>query len=224
LRAETEEQRSRRLAAGRERAARYRANETPAQRTERLAYFREYKKSYYPANKEKISAGGKRRYEQKRSEILIQCREYRHKNKDKLAAACLHKRRTAPQTLLASRLRHRLFMLLRVTGTRKTKATMRLVGCDRPCLKTWVEMQFLPGMTWGESREWHIDHIIPCSAFDLTSESQQSVAFHYLNLRPMWAKDNVAKRDRLVVDRPSDGIWTLDHVMKARRITAGVRR
>lgn len=224
MRLETEEQRSRRLAAGRERAARYRANETPEQRAKRLAYFQEYRKSYYSANKDKIAAGNKKRYEQKKPEILIQCKEYRQKNKDKITAAYSHKRRTDPQTLLASRLRHRLSMLLRVTGTRKTKATMRLVGCDRPCLKTWIEMQFLPEMTWGVSREWHIDHIIPCSAFDLTSESQQSVAFHYLNLRPMWAKDNVAKRDRLVVERPSDGIWTLDHVIKARRITAGVRR
>lgn len=224
MRKETEEQRSRRLAASRERSARHRASETPEKRAQRLAYFQEYKKSYYSANKDKIAAGNKKRYEQKRPEILKQCREYRRKNKSRLSAAYSHKRRTDPQTLLASRLRHRLSMLLRVTGARKTKATMRLVGCDRPCLKTWIEMQFLPGMTWATSREWHIDHIIPCKAFDLTSESQQSVAFHYLNLRPMWAKENAAKRDRLVIERPGDGIWTLDHVMKARQVIAGVER
>ena len=43
---------------------------------------------------------------------------------------------------------------------------------------------------------WHIDHIIPCAFFDLTKASHQRVCFNWQNLQPLWAKDNLSKRDK----------------------------
>jgi len=40
---------------------------------------------------------------------------------------------------------------------------------------------------------WHIDHIIPLAAFDLTDREQVKQACHYTNLRPMWAEENLSK-------------------------------
>lgn len=62
-------------------------------------------------------------------------------------------------------------------------------------------MQFEPGMTWdnlgkGEGK-WQIDHIIPCSYFDLTKEENQRICFNYRNLQPLWAKDNVKKSNKI---------------------------
>jgi len=40
---------------------------------------------------------------------------------------------------------------------------------------------------------WHIDHIRPCSSFDLSDEEQQRACFHHSNLQPLWVKDNLEK-------------------------------
>ena len=57
----------------------------------------------------------------------------------------------------------------------------------------YIEAQFKPGMTWERYGEWHVDHIRPCASFDLTDPKQQKICFHYSNLQPLWAADNIKK-------------------------------
>ena len=67
-------------------------------------------------------------------------------------------------------------------------------------LRNHIERQFLPGMSWENSSQWHIDHIIPVSSFDYKSTSDD--AFRYCwaltNLRPLWRTQNISKGDRRV--------------------------
>ena len=70
-------------------------------------------------------------------------------------------------------------------------------------LMAHLERQFLPGMTWGNRGEWHIDHIVPQSAFSFTSAEDEDfrACWALCNLRPLWAKDNIlksAKRTHLI--------------------------
>lgn len=43
----------------------------------------------------------------------------------------------------------------------------------------------------------HCDHIIACNNFNLLLESEQRLCFHYTNLQPLWAIDNLKKSDNL---------------------------
>lgn len=78
-------------------------------------------------------------------------------------------------------------------GGQKSHKTTKLVGCSVPKLRQHLEAQFTDGMTWDNHGEWHIDHIKPCASFDLTDEHQQLECFHYTNLQPLWARDNLSK-------------------------------
>jgi hypothetical protein len=64
-----------------------------------------------------------------------------------------------------------------------------------------LEAQFRDGMSWDNYGRygWHIDHIIPCSSFDLTDTDQQRKCFHYTNLQPLWAHENLSKGPRFEV-------------------------
>lgn len=67
-------------------------------------------------------------------------------------------------------------------------------------LKVHIEKQFTKGMSWEKRSEIHIDHIIPVSSFNITDiycEDFKS-CFALSNLRPLWAKENMQKSDKIL--------------------------
>lgn len=94
------------------------------------------------------------------------------------------------------RLRKRLRNVL--SGEKKSASSRRLVGCSPSELEAHIASLFLPGMSWSNRHLWHIDHIRPCASFDLSDPAEQAKCFHYTNLQPLWAQDNIRKGSRLV--------------------------
>jgi hypothetical protein len=87
---------------------------------------------------------------------------------------------------------------LKVPGS-KSAASQRIVGCSLFELRLWLEARFQPGMTWANHGlyGWHIDHVIPISKFDLADPAQVRACFHYTNLQPLWAPENLSKRNKI---------------------------
>jgi hypothetical protein len=84
-------------------------------------------------------------------------------------------------------------------GRAKTASTLNLLGCSLDDFIRHLESLFTFGMTWENYglRGWHIDHKRPCASFDLSQPAQQRACFHYTNLQPLWAFDNLSKGNRI---------------------------
>lgn len=69
-----------------------------------------------------------------------------------------------------------------------------IVGCSREYLLSYLQSKFTRKMSWNNyATAWQIDHIIPCSKFNLTDHSQVLQCFHFSNLQPLLIKDNKTK-------------------------------
>ena len=77
------------------------------------------------------------------------------------------------------------------------KSSLDLLGCSGAELAQHLEKQFQEGMTHDNYGEWHIDHIRPIASFDLSNPKEAEECFHYTNLQPLWAIDNLTKGSKL---------------------------
>jgi hypothetical protein len=83
-------------------------------------------------------------------------------------------------------------------GHSKSDSTINMLGCTINELWKHLESTFKPGMTKENHGLWHVDHIIPCSSFDLSKPEEQAKCFHYSNLQALWAHENLSKGDKFV--------------------------
>jgi len=65
-----------------------------------------------------------------------------------------------------------------------------------------LERQFDRSMSWDNyGSYWHVDHIIPCDAFDLNKESEQRICFNWQNLQPLEGGENIRKSNRFTQEQ-----------------------
>ena len=161
-----------------------------------------YSKIYYKANKDKVKALAKVYYEINRDKRIAYGKAYSKANRDKVNAHRNiyrnNRMKTDIQFKLSRVLRRRLSQALH--GNYKNGSAVKDLGCSIDELKTHLESKFQSGMTWDNwsFKGWHIDHIKPLASFDLTDREQLLIACHYTNLQPLWAKDNLAKGDKII--------------------------
>ena len=96
---------------------------------------------------------------------------------------------------MARILSHRIREAIKSQKCKKESKTVDLLGCSIEEFKRYLETKFVSGMSWENYGQWHIDHIIPCAAFDLSDIEQQKKCFNYTNLQPLWAFENMSKND-----------------------------
>ena len=107
---------------------------------------------------------------------------------------------------LRQSVKNRIRHTLKKAKAKKSDRTMNLIGCTTEELRTHLEKQFVEGMNWENRSEWHIDHRRPCASFDLCDKEQQRMCFHYTNLQPLWATDNLRKSAKFDAET-FDYVW-----------------
>jgi hypothetical protein len=152
-------------------------------------------RAYNKANKEKKNAAYKRWYYEHAEEQKFRSREWARKNRKSLGEKERFKVQTDLSFRIKKRLRSRVKSAIQGKGLHKHFRTMEMLGGTYEQLHNHIELKFQPGMTWENygRNGWHIDHIRPCASFDLSDPAQQKECFHYTNLQPLWAKDNLSK-------------------------------
>tara|TARA_R110000765_G_scaffold324664_1_gene416234 strand:+ start:57 stop:872 length:816 start_codon:yes stop_codon:yes gene_type:complete len=188
-------------------------------------YYKKNKEKYYIYNK-KYVLKNKEKVKKRRKEYVLKnkehIQEYYLKNKERIAKQKkeytlrpdkrellkrawrkgMRKRLANPNTKLKHYLRTRLHDALK--GKHKSKRTMELLDCTVNELWIHLEKRFYLNketrefMTKENYGEWHVDHIIPCASFDLSDPEQQLECFHYTNLQPLWASDNISKGSKII--------------------------
>ena len=138
----------------------------------------------------------RRQTEEGAKRVAADNKRYGIKHRKKLTQKFLNRRRTDPNFKILTILRGRIKDVLK--GHSKSDSTINILGCTIEELWIHLESKFTEGMTRQNHGKWHVDHIIPCASFDLTKPEQQVKCFHYTNLQPLWALDNLKKGKSVV--------------------------
>lgn len=171
-------------------------------------------KVYQDNNKEKVREKSKK-YEQKNKEKIAEQRkiwklnnpdyykkhgrEYRKKNREKILEYNREYQKNKYHNDIDYKLRiligGRIRRILTQKKIIKDSSTMQLLGCSLDFFKNYIENKFIDGMTWDELKDGriHLDHVRPCSSFNLSKKDDLKACFHYTNLQPLWAEDNLKK-------------------------------
>ena len=100
-----------------------------------------------------------------------------------------------PQYKIIKNLRCRLYSALK--GKSKNKYTKELIGCEVDFLIKYLEEKFDENMNWDNyGNYWHVDHIIPCTAWNLENDMELRACSNYLNLQPLEASANESKNNK----------------------------
>jgi hypothetical protein len=184
-------------------------------------YMREYQRrnkerikkqrqEYYETNKDDINRKSLDRYAENREDQMQKMREYNNTHKEERKVRDIARKdeirkteneyrknryQNDPSFRILISCRTRIRKALEGIGD-KSAPTQELIGCSTDDLKAHLESQFVEGMSWDNYGEWHIDHIKPCASFDLTDPEEQKTCFHFENMQPLWAFDNLIKGDR----------------------------
>lgn len=102
--------------------------------------------------------------------------------------------KTDPQFRLAKYLRNTIYVAIQKGG--EHPKAVKFLGCPISSYRKYIADKFISGMSWDNYGEWHLDHITPLDQFDLTDEAQFFKAAHYSNTQPLWARDNILKRNK----------------------------
>ena len=127
--------------------------------------------------------------------FCISCfKQYHNNRKERRSMLDKERRNTDLSFKLISNIRTRTSNAFRS----KTNKTKKLVGCSNSFFKKWIIFQLYGNMTIENyGKVWCLDHCYPLSKISLSNENDLIKYTNWVNLRPMYMKDNLVKGDKI---------------------------
>lgn len=110
---------------------------------------------------------------------------------------CKDCERDHPETKFIRSIRSRIHIGLTRT-TKKSKHTIEYLGCSMEEYFKWIMTYSAEYTLENYGKEWHIDHVIPVSKFDLFDLKEQLFAFNWMNTMPLSCKENLQKGNKII--------------------------
>jgi len=108
---------------------------------------------------------------------------------------CKDCERDEPIEKFKRNVRNRIYIAL---NQKKQMHTIKYLGCTSSEYLKWI-------LTYDERynldnrrKEWHIDHVIPLSKFNLENKEEQLIAFNWRNTMPLSITENLSKNKKII--------------------------
>jgi hypothetical protein len=160
-------------------------------------------KKYRKKNKEKLSEKHKFWYENNKDKWNDYIKEYREKNIDKIRQIKRNyekNRKTAdPLYKLISNFRTAIYQVLKESRVDKNQSYFDVLQYTPKELISHLEKLFTNGMTWENYGEWHVDHKLPITSFNVQEMGDEEFMKCWLldNLQPLWGDENIRKSNKI---------------------------
>ena len=161
-------------------------------------------KKWRDSNKEYMSNKSKTWYEQNKEHRKEYLKEYREKNIVKIRKTKRdyerNRKASDPLYKLISNFRTAIYQVLKESNVEKNGHYFDILGYTPEELINHLEKQFTEGMTWDNYGEFHVDHKLPISSFNIKEIGDEEFMRCWCldNLQPMWGEENIRKSNKVL--------------------------
>jgi hypothetical protein len=161
-------------------------------------------KRTYHKHKEKKLEYLKKWSEQNKEHRKQYLKEYREKNIDKIRKTKRdyerNRKASDPLYKLISNFRTAIYQVLKESNVEKNRHYFDILQYTPEELIIHLESQFKDTMSWDNYGEWHVDHKLPITSFNIEEMGDKEFmkCWALENLQPMWGEENIRKSNKIL--------------------------
>jgi hypothetical protein len=157
-----------------------------------------FSREWKAKNKERIAEYNKKYKSERKEEISEYNAKYSLENRKKIQERQNKQHKERRETDLNFKLsgdyRKKLNKILKY----KTNKYIDYLGCTKNFFISWLEHNHQNDMNFSNYGEvWCLDHVLPCSYFNLEDKEQIKLCFNWTNLRPLYVKQNLSRQNKV---------------------------
>lgn len=131
---------------------------------------------------------------------------------------CKDCERDEPIEKLKRCIRSRIHISLRCKNKTKNEHTIEYLGCSCNQYLQYILNYNASYTLENRGTEWHIDHIIPISKFNLHDDNELKLAFNWRNTMPISKYENLSKNNKILKDQVTQHFQVLVNYHKKNNI------